>query len=74
MDIEQWWPLVTASTRQYLIDHAGEPVPDDVAGEITKAGGSVSPEAWWVDDIGADGAVILSDAGVDWIESAANGE
>ena len=72
MDIEQWWPLISADTRRWLIAHNGEPVPDDVAGEITRAGGRVGSEAWWIDDIGTDGAVVLSDAGVDWIEAAAN--
>ena len=72
MDIERWWPVISAETRQWLIDHNGEPVPDLVAGEITRAGGTISSESWWIDDIGTDGALILSDAGVDWIEAAAN--
>jgi len=74
MDIEQWWPLISADTRRWLIDHNGEPVPDDLAGEIARAGGTVSSEAWWIDDVGTDGALILSDAGVDWIEAAGNDE
>ena len=72
MDIEQWWPLISADTRQWLIAHNGEPVPTVVAGEIARAGGTISGEAWWIDDVGTDGAVVLSDAGVDWIEAAAN--
>jgi hypothetical protein len=74
MDIEQWWPLISAGTRQWLMAHNGEPVPGDLAGEIARAGGVLSTEAWWLDEIGSDGALVLSDAGVDWIEAAANTE
>lgn len=74
MDPEQWWPSVSDDTRRWLIEHNGEPVPDDVIGEITKAGGVVTADAWWVDEVGEDGAVVLSDAAVDWIEAIANSE
>jgi hypothetical protein len=73
MGIEEWWSGLTPGTRQWLIDHNGEPVPEGVLNEITKAGGDVTADAWWVGEIG-DAGVILSDAGIDWIEAAANDE
>ena len=73
MDIEQWWPQLAAETRDWLIAHNGEDVPASVAAEITAAGGTISPDAWWVGEVGASG-FSFSDEATDWIEAVANGE
>ena len=73
MDIEQWWPKLSAPTRLWLTDHNGEAVPAEIVAEIANAGAVFSPGAWWVG--GADTAGFLfSDAAIDWIEATANGE
>ena len=73
MSMEAWWPALTPETRDWLIAHNGEALSDPVVEEITRAGGLVTSDAWWVGDRGPDG-VYLSDAAVDWIEATANGE
>ena len=42
MDIENWWPKLQPSTRQWLIAHNGEALPAEVAAEIRRAGGTVA--------------------------------
>jgi len=73
MDIENWWPKLEPSTRQWLIAHNGEALPAEVVAEIRRAGGSVASDASSVDDGTAPGS-FLPDAAVDWIEAAANEE
>jgi hypothetical protein len=73
VSIEDWWPLLTPETRDWLIANNGDAVPDSVTEEITRVGGLVAPEAWWVGRNGPTG-FYLSDAAVDWIEEFANGE
>ncbi|HEU4756049.1 MAG TPA: hypothetical protein VFS72_05250 [Agromyces sp.] len=70
MGIEQWWPELEASTRQWLIAHNGEPVPEAVVRDIRRAGGTDAAEV----SIGEDGSASLSDDAVDWIEAVANEE
>jgi len=48
-------------------------VPASVVGEITRAGGLVASDAWWVGQSGPTG-FYLSDGAVDWIEEVANDE
>ncbi|SJN36697.1 hypothetical protein FM104_09350 [Microbacterium esteraromaticum] len=60
-------------TREWLTANNGEVVPASVVSEITDAGGGPAAGAWWVGESGADGN-FLSDAAIDWIEEAANGE
>ena len=60
-------------TRDWLIANNGDALPAWVIAEITRAGGSVGTDAWWVGQDGATG-FSLSDAAVDWIEEVANGE
>ncbi|MGY4543624.1 hypothetical protein ACVWY0_003564 [Arthrobacter sp. UYNi723] len=31
MNILEWWPLVDAETRDWLIEHNGQPLPLNVA-------------------------------------------
>jgi hypothetical protein len=73
MDIQEWWPKLRPSTRQWLIDHNGDAVSVDVLTEITQAGGSPTSDAWWVGESGPSG-FYLSDSAIDWIEARANDE
>ena len=71
--LEVWWPRLAQATRDWLIANNGDAVPASVTEEITRAGGSVATDAWWVDQNGPKG-FYLSDEAVDWIEEVANGE
>ena len=69
MNIELWWPKLTPSTRDWLMENNGDAVPPKVVAEITRAGGSAVP-----DSDSEDSDHYLSDQDVDWIETLANGE
>jgi hypothetical protein len=71
--IEDWWPRLPQETRDWLVANNGDEVPTSVVEDITRAGGSVATDAWWVSHTGPTG-VYLSDEAVDWIEAVANGE
>jgi hypothetical protein len=71
MGIEQWWPELEPSTRQWLIAHNGEPVPPEVVREIRRVGGESTAG---IVRIGGDASGSLSDDAIDWIEAAANEE
>lgn len=73
MDIEQWWPKLKASSREWLIENNGDVVPVELAAEIANAAGSVAAGAWWVGHSGPSGFYFSGDA-VDWIEAVGNGE
>lgn len=60
-------------TGDWLIDNDGDALPASVTEEITRAGGLVTTNAWWVGESGPTG-FNLSDAAVDWIDAVANGE
>lgn len=66
------WPHLTEQTRPWLIDHNGEPLESAVLAELMQARRSET-QTTWLDPEGEDGPV-LTDATVDWVESAANGE
>lgn len=71
--LEEWWPRLSQATRDWLIANNGDAVPVSVTEEITRAGGLVATDAWWVGEIEPTG-FWLSDEAVDWIEEVANGE
>jgi len=73
MSIEQWWPKLKLSTRNWLVENNGDEVPAEVVVEIAEAGGSVASDEWWVGESGPSG-FYFSDEGADWIEVVANGE
>ena len=76
MDIEQWWPKLKPSTKEWLIAHNGEDLPDEVSAEIRRAGGvfeTGEADGSSVDQDDASG-VVLSDDAIDWIEAVANEE
>ena len=72
MSIEQWWPRLKPSTREWLIENNGDEVPAAVVAEIAEAGGPMASDQWWVGQ-GAPGFHIPDEA-ADWIEAVANGE
>jgi len=73
MSIEQWWPKLKPSTRDWLVENNGDAVPAEVIVEITETGGSVALDEWWVGESGPSG-FYFSDEATDWIEAVANGE
>lgn len=73
MDLEQWWTLVMPDTREWLMAHNGEALTPEVVADISRAGGMIAAESWWMGQRTADG-VHLSDAATDWIEERGNGE
>lgn len=70
MHIEQWWPKLKSSTREWLIAHNGDVVSADIAAEIRDAGGSVAEDAGQ----GGGSGAYLTDEATDWIETVANDE
>lgn len=73
MSIEQWWPALQPSTREWLIANNGDVVPQWIVEEIAQAGGDVTSDAWWVGENGPSG-FYLSDAAIDWVDEVANEE
>lgn len=73
MNIEDWWPNLSASARQWLIANNGDVVSPVILDEIAEAGGVVDSEADWIGESGPEG-FFLSDSAIDWIEAAANDE
>ncbi|WP_220488401.1 hypothetical protein [Tessaracoccus sp. MC1756] len=73
MSIEAWWPKLRQQSRDYLMENNGDEVPAALVDEITRAGGVISIEAWWVGQSGPAG-LYLSDEANDWIDGVANGE
>lgn len=65
MSIEQWWPELQPSTRDWLINNNGDDLPPRILDEIRRVAGAAG-------DSSAPGG--LSDAEIDWIEATANGE
>ncbi|WP_141843779.1 hypothetical protein [Humibacillus xanthopallidus] len=73
MDFPQIWPLLKDSSRQWLMEHNGEPLPDDLIADILRVTGGEQNAQWWAGDAG-EGETQLSDEAVDWIETVANDE
>lgn len=73
MSIEQWWPKLQPSTREWLIRNNGDAVPPGIVHEITDAGGIVDGGEWWVGQ-GDGSGFYFSDRAIDWIEAVANDE
>jgi hypothetical protein len=73
MDIEEWWPKLSESAREWLIANNGDVVAGAVLNEIASAGGVVESGAWWIGEGGPEG-LYLSDRATDWIEETANRE
>ena len=61
MDLDQWWTDVMPSTRDWLIAHNGEALSPEVVADISRSGGLIASDTWWMGERGPDG-VHLSDA------------
>ena len=72
MNIPEWWPLVDAETRSWLMEHNGEPLPPHVITGIMAVTGGRTDPGWWAGE--SEDGPQLSDQAVDWIEAAANDE
>lgn len=72
MEIQEWWPRVSAETREWFGFHLvalvneGLVVPSEIVAEVVRAGGSITSDAWWVGRSEATGFYVSDDA-VDWI-------
>jgi hypothetical protein len=66
MNIDQWWPKLDPSAREWLIANNGDAVSPEVLRQIAAAGGDLPPDS--------DGVFFLSDEATDWIEATANDE
>lgn len=73
MDISQIWPRLATSTQTWLVNHNGEPLPDDILDEILTVTDGRRDSRWWRGD-SPQGETQLTDEAVDWIEETANGE
>jgi hypothetical protein len=73
MDFPQTWPLLSNSSRAWLMDHNGEPLPDDLIAELLRVTGGEQDARWWTGP-DAEGDTRLTDEAVDWIETVANDE
>lgn len=71
MGIDDWWAKLPQETREWLIAHNGEPLPDNVASTVRDAGTPFDHAAWW-DDSGT--TITFADRAIDWIEAVANDE
>ncbi len=72
MDVLTLWPMLSSGTRDWLIEHNGEAVSDEVVAEFVALNGGLDDPDWWSGDTGDDRR--LHDSDVDWIEAVANGE
>lgn len=70
MDFAQIWPRLSDSSRAWLMEHNGEPLPDELVGEILGITKGELEAEWWA----GKGQTQLTDETVDWIAMVANGE
>lgn len=73
MSLETWWPQLQQDSRDWLVAHNGEVLDQHILQDIEAVGGPIPSQAWWVGEAAPDG-LHLSDAAIDWVEEAANGE
>ncbi|MEW5808320.1 MAG: hypothetical protein AB1925_02615 [Actinomycetota bacterium] len=73
MRIDVWWPLLSDTSRQWLVEHNGEPLDQSVKAEIFDVNDGDAETSWWAGD-SSDGLSELTDDAIDWIEAAANKE
>lgn len=73
MDMSSVWPRLDVSTRAWLAEHNGEPLPDDILAEILTVTAGQRDPRWWA-GASREGETQMADEAVDWIEKTANGE
>ena len=64
---------LSTSTQTWLVDHNGEPLPDDILDEVLTVTAGQRDARWWAGD-SQQGETQLTDEAVDWIDETANGE
>ncbi len=73
MQIDRWWPLLTDTSRHWLVEHNGEPLDQSVKAEILDVNGGDAEPSWWAGE-STEGLAELTDDAIDWIEAVANEE
>jgi hypothetical protein len=73
MDFSQIWPMLSSSSRGWLMEHNGEPLPEEVIADILGVTGGERNDQWWAGP-SVEGETELTEEAVDWIEDAANDE
>ena len=73
MEFPQIWPQLSASSRSWLVEHNGEPLPHDVVAELISVSGGEPDDQWWTGP-SVEGQTQLTDETVDWIETLANND
>ncbi len=73
MDFAQIWPHLDSSSRSWLIEHNGEPLPEPLVAEVLRVAGGEPSAQWWSGPSVA-GQTQLTDEAVDWIDTVANDE
>lgn len=73
MDFPQIWSRLSPSSRAWLIEHNGEPLPDHLVAEVLSVAGREPDTPWWSGP-SVEGQTQLTDEAVDWIETVANDE
>ena len=71
VDIPTLWPRLDTQTRNWLVDHNGEPLAPAILDALIAANNGPLDTTLVKDD--GDGPVLIDDA-IDWIEAVANGE
>jgi len=66
MDIDEWWPLLDAEGKSWLMLSHGDVVPEDILERIILLGGAVGTDTWWIQSRSADG-FRLSTQAIEWI-------
>jgi hypothetical protein len=51
MDMSQVWPRLAPSTQTWLVEHNGEPLPDDILDEILTITAGRRDPRWWAGDL-----------------------
>lgn len=73
MQIDSWWPLLSDPSRNWLIEHNGEPLDEGVKAEIFAINDGAADPSWWSGS-SSEGLSELTDDAIDWIEAVANEE
>ena len=70
MEFPQIWPRLGTSSRSWLMEHNGEPLPDNVIANILSVTDGNQIAQWWTGS-SVEGQTQLTDEAVDWIETVA---
>ncbi|QKT11627.1 hypothetical protein [Rhodococcus sp. W8901] len=73
MNIAGWWTQLSGETRDWLVEHNGEPLTPSVRSEVVAVNDGDLDPSWWSGE-SVDGQSELTDEAIDWIEARANDE